>query len=92
MDLGGYTEVSRRCWRPGPQGASPSALVFTVAGMIGLMGVVTGVALCVNSLPQLPSAPGGLPVAFVLRRLLQARSLAEADLVLSLPHATSSTT
>ena len=90
MDLGGYTEGFAALLAPGPQGASPSALVFTVAGMIGLMGVnAAGVALCVNSLPQLPSAPGGLPVAFVLRRLLQARSLAEAsDLVLSLPHAT----
>ena len=58
--------------------------------MIGLMGVnAAGVGVCVNALPQLPSAPRGLPVAFVLRRLLQATSLAEAaDLVLSLPHAT----
>jgi hypothetical protein len=54
------------------------------------MGVnAAGLGVCVNSLPQLPSAGEGVPVAFVLRRLLQARGLAEAaDLVQSLPHAT----
>ena len=84
MDLGGYTEGFAALLSP------PQALVFTVAGMIGLMGVnASAVAVCVNSLPQLPSAPEGLPVAFVLRRLLQAACLAEAaDLALTLPHAT----
>lgn len=90
MDLGGYTDGFQALLATGADGDRPAALVFTVAGMIGLMGVnAAGVAVCVNSLPQLPSAPVGLPVAFVLRRLLQARSLAEAaDLALKLPHAT----
>lgn len=90
MDLGGYTEGFGELLAPAATPGAPAALVFTVAGMIGLMGVnAAGVAVCVNSLPQLPSAPQGLPVAFVLRRLLQASSLTEAsDLVLSLPHAT----
>lgn len=90
MDLGGYTDGHQvLLWISGEGGRS-AALVFTVAGMIGLMGVnAAGIGVCVNSLPQLPSAPSGLPVAFVLRRLLQAESLAEAcDLVTSLPHAT----
>jgi hypothetical protein len=54
------------------------------------MGVnAAGVGVCVNSLPQLPSARQGLPVAFVLRRLLQARSADEAcRFVTALPHAT----
>lgn len=90
MDLGGYTEGFAALLAPTASPGQPSALAFTVAGMIGLMGVNSaGVAVCVNSVPQLPSAPIGLPVAFVLRRLLQAHSLAEAsDLVASLPHAT----
>jgi hypothetical protein len=90
MDLGGYTDGFQALLAPAADGDRPAALVFTVAGMIGLMGVnAAGVGVCVNSLPQLPSAPQGLPVAFVLRRLLQATSLAEAaELVLSLPHAT----
>ena len=90
MDLGGYTEGYSAILSFGRTPAQPDALVFTVAGMIGLMGVnAAGVGVCVNSLPQLPSASEGLPVAFVLRRLLQAPTFTEAcDLVLNLPHAT----
>ncbi len=90
MDLGSYTDGHQALLSIAAEGNRPAALVFTVAGMIGLMGVnAAGVGVCVNSLPQLPSAPRGLPVAFVLRRLLQARSLAAAcDLVTGLPHAT----
>jgi isopenicillin-N N-acyltransferase-like protein len=90
MDLGTYTDGAQAVLAIGASGEQPAALVFTTAGMIGLMGVnAAGVGVCVNSLPQLPSAPQGLPVAFVLRRLLQAMSLGEAaGLVQSLPHAT----
>ncbi len=90
MDLGAYTEGHQVLLRIAGHGRAPGALVFSVAGMIGLMGVnAAGVGVCVNSIPQLPSAPEGVPVAFVLRRLLQARSLAEAaEVVLAIPHAT----
>jgi len=90
MDLGGYTDGAQVMLEIAGEGRSPDALVFSTAGMLGLMGVnAAGVGVCVNSLPQLPSAPEGLPVAFVLRCLLQARSLAAAaDLVQTLPHAT----
>ena len=73
MDLGAYTDGFQALLEI-DDGEAPAALVFTAAGMIGLIGVnAAGVGVCVNSLPQLPSAPQGLPVAFVLRRLLQAR-------------------
>ena len=90
MDLGAYTDGHQALLRIGADARGPAALVFTVAGMLGLMGVnAAGVGVCVNSIPQLPSAPRGVPVAFVLRRVLQARSLAEAvDLMFALPHAT----
>lgn len=90
MDLGAYTDGCQALLSIAGEGGRPDALVFTVAGMIGLMGAnAAGVGVCVNSLPQLPSAPQGLPVAFVLRRLLQAASAEEAcELVVSLPHAT----
>lgn len=90
MDLGAYTDGHQVVLRIAGDGAKPGALLFSVAGMIGLMGVnAAGVGVCVNSLPQLPSAPEGVPVAFVLRRLLQARSLAEAvEVVTTIPHAT----
>ncbi|MBL8769870.1 MAG: hypothetical protein JNK30_00690 [Phenylobacterium sp.] len=90
MDLGAYTDGHQVMLRIAADGDRPAALVFTTAGVIGLMGVNdAGVGVCVNSLPQLPAAPHGLPVAFVLRRLLQARSVTEAaELACTLPHAT----
>jgi hypothetical protein len=90
MDLGAYTDGHQALLRIASDARGPAALVFTVAGMVGLMGVnAAGVGVCVNSIPQLPSAATGVPVAFVLRRLLQARGLAEAvDLMFGLPHAT----
>lgn len=90
MDLGGYTEGAQALLRIAPGENEPEALVFTLAGMIGLMGVnAAGLGVCVNSLPQLASRPTGVPVAFVVRRLLQSRSLAEAAMALqTLPHAT----
>ena len=90
MDLGAYTDGHQVTLRIAAEGDQPAALIFTTAGMIALMGVNSaGLGVCVNSLPQLPSAPEGVPVAFMARRLLQARSLAEAsELVLALPHAT----
>jgi hypothetical protein len=90
MDLGDYTDGHQVVLRIGPDGEKPGALVFTTAGVIALMGVNdAGVGVCVNSLPQLPSAPEGVPVAFVIRRLLQARNLDEAsEWVQAMPHAT----
>lgn len=90
MDLGQYTDGHQVTLRIAPDGERPGALVFTTAGVIALMGVNdAGIGVCVNSLPQLPSAPEGVPVAFVIRRLLQARSVEEAaEWVQAMPHAT----
>jgi hypothetical protein len=90
MDLGAYTDGAQALLQIEGFDGAPAAFVFTVAGVIGLMGVnAAGVGVCVNSLPQLPSAPTGVPVAFVVRRLLQARRLDEAvRLVTTIPHAT----
>jgi isopenicillin-N N-acyltransferase-like protein len=89
MDLGGYTDGHQVLMRIAPQGAEPAALVFTIGGMIGLMGVNgRGVGVCVNALPQLPHSERGLPVAFMIRRLLQESSASAAARVVStLPHA-----
>ncbi|MBX3483416.1 C45 family peptidase [Phenylobacterium sp.] len=90
MDLGAYTDGHQVLLRIAAAEGRPGALVFSIAGMIGLLGVnAAGVGVCVNSIPQVPSAPEGVPVAFMIRRLLQATSLAEASvLVQTLPHAT----
>lgn len=64
-------------------------LVFTSAGMIGLMGLNRhGIGVCVNTLSQLGVSRSGLPVAFAMRGAL-ARSNAgdAADFLLRVPHA-----
>src|SRR5436190_7330383 len=64
-------------------------VVLTAAGMIGLTGCSSaGVGVCVNTLSMLNHSPDGLPVAFVVRGLLERRSLAGAEAFLrAVPHA-----
>lgn len=90
MDLGGYTDGHQRILRMSGKDEQDASLIFTIGGMIALMGVnARGLAVCVNALPQLPCASEGVPVAFIIRKLLAADGLAEASrLVQSLPHAT----
>jgi len=90
MDLGGYTDGHQYLMRIAGSATEPAAIIFTIGAMIALMGVNSaGICVCVNSLPQLPAAPQGLPVAFVIRGLLRAASVAQAvDFVCSVRHAT----
>lgn len=90
MDLGGYTAGHQILYRLSNDDAVPGALIPSVGCMIGLLGVNTsGIAVCVNSIPQLPSQREGLPVAFMIRKLLQTTSLGAAlDQIGSVPHAT----
>lgn len=90
MDLGAYTDGLQMLVRHSADSHGPAQLVFTLAGHLGLMGVnEAGVALCCNSLPQLPSARKGIPVAFAVRRVLEAHNAQEASaIVRSLDHAT----
>lgn len=71
------------------QGADHQSLLFTSAGMIGLMGVSgRGLGICVNTLSQLAVNPYGLPVAFVMRgALAQGSVAAAADFLDRVPHA-----
>lgn len=64
-------------------------IVFTSAGMIGLMGVSgRGLGVCVNTLNQLGVDPRGLPVAFVMRGALATGSPdAAARFLQTVPHA-----
>jgi isopenicillin-N N-acyltransferase like protein len=64
-------------------------VVLTAAGMIGLTGCNSdGLGVCVNTLSMLHHFGEGLPVAFVLRGLLERRSLAGAETFLhTVPHA-----
>jgi isopenicillin-N N-acyltransferase like protein len=64
-------------------------VVLTAAGMIGLTGGNSdGLGVCVNTLSMLNHSADGLPVAFVVRGLLERRSLAGAEEFLrAVPHA-----
>jgi isopenicillin-N N-acyltransferase-like protein len=90
MDLGGYTDGHQVVLRIGPSPTESGALIFTISSMIALMGVnANGIAVCVNAVPQLPAMAEGVPVAFVIRRLLQAATLDEAvSIIRTIPHAT----
>jgi len=90
MDLDPFTDGHQLLLTIAATPAEPAALVFTVGGMVALMGVnASGVVVCVNALPDLPGRPEGLPVAFVIRKLLQQSSADAADAWLAgVPHAT----
>ena len=90
MDLGGYTDGHQILYRLASRESEPGALIFSVSGMIALFGVNTRrIGVCVNSLPQLPAARHGLPVAFMVRKLLQANTLRDAvETLRTVPHAT----
>jgi hypothetical protein len=70
-------------------GEAGTSVVLTAAGMIGLTGVNSaGVGVCVNTLPMLRHSRDGLPVAFVMRGVLERESAAAAAAFLGhVPHA-----
>lgn len=58
---------------------SPSEMAFTAAGLTVATGMnAAGVGVCVNSIMDRPTAPTGLPVAFVIRGVLSKTNAADA--------------
>ncbi len=90
MDLGRHTDGHQVMLRVAPEQGLPGAMIFTVGNMIGLMGVNSrGLGLCLNSIPQLGAQTKGVPVAFMVRKILQSASLQDAVKVIEeTPHAT----
>ncbi|MEO3999497.1 C45 family peptidase [Mesorhizobium sp. CAU 1732] len=88
MDLSGWHDGAQALLRF-PDRDGNETLVFTSAGMIGLMGVSTGgLGICVNTLSQLRTSRTGLPVAFVMRGALGCSDASEAvSFLRSVPHA-----
>ena len=88
MDLGPNSEGTQAVLRI-REDDGREVLVVTRAGMVGLMGANdTGLGVCVNALTLLRHDASGLPVAFVMRGMLERRSLAEAKaFVEGVPHA-----
>lgn len=89
MDIDSFRDGAQALLRI-ERDAGPDQLVFTYAGMIGLTGCnADGLAVVVNNLDMLPASRAGLPVAFVMRGILERRALADAvDFVSEAPHAT----
>ena len=70
-DIGGYLDGFQTVLHIKNEGSDVEAFVFTYAGFIAACGMNNkGVGICVNSLPQLNYAKGGLPIAFVIRGVL----------------------
>ena len=78
LDLRAYLEGGQAVISTATNGG-PRTTVMTICGMIGLCGAnEAGVGVAVNTLWQLPSAADGLPVACVMRGILQQPNLAAA--------------
>ncbi|MBL0025797.1 MAG: hypothetical protein IPO98_12740 [Saprospiraceae bacterium] len=71
MDLEKYTDGFQVLMRLNRTAKSPEQLILTYPGLIALNGLnEDGIGVCVNTLMQLKAAPSGLPVAFVIRHIL----------------------
>lgn len=89
MDLPLPMGGSQVALRIAASGDDAAQIVFTAAGLIGLLGVNRlGVACCVNTLARLPWSRSGMPVAFVIREVLRRPDAEAAGRYLaSIPHA-----
>ena len=73
MDLESFRDGYQTVLRVDAENSSlPEQLIFSHAGMVGLCGLnAAGVAISCNNLSQLSHATSGVPVAFVVRAILQ---------------------
>ena len=79
MDLRAYLDGGQAVISTARDGG-PRTTVMTICGMIGLCGANdAGLGVVVNTLWQLPSAPDGLPVACIMREILEHRGVATAS-------------
>jgi len=71
MDLENYTDGFQVLMRLNRTDRSPEQLILTHPGLIALNGLnEVGIGVCVNTLMQLKASTTGLPVAFVIRRII----------------------
>ncbi len=71
MDIEAYTDGYQVLLRIARHGDRPEQLILTHPGCIALNGMnETGIGACMNTLMQLKANTTGLPVAFIVRRML----------------------
>ncbi len=89
MDIEAYTDGYQVLLRIARNGNHPEQLILTHPGCIALNGLnETGIGACMNTLMQLKANTTGLPVAFIVRRILS--STDKDDLltfIQNVPHA-----
>lgn len=79
MDINPWSEGKQIVLHTRNSGSFPDVLLFSIAGSIGLNGVNrAGLGVTCNTLASLKNGITGLPVLFVLRKLLQQTSIEEA--------------
>lgn len=72
MDLEGFRDGFQTILHIKPDSSSPESLVLTHAGLIGLNGMSNrSIGICCNTLSQLMPCRDGLPVACVVRGVLE---------------------
>ena len=72
MDIPKFYDGSQTLLFMSASGSEAEDCVWTVAGAIGFMGVNGhGVGVCCNTVSQLASSRDGLPVAFIVRTILE---------------------
>lgn len=89
MDIMSWAEGRQALLRVMPTDSTPEALVFSIAGSIGLNGLnANGVGVTCNTLSQLNYASDGLPVAFIVRSILASQTAQDAEaFIRSIKHA-----
>jgi len=71
MDLENYTDGYQVLIRLNRNENQPEQLILTYPGLIALNGLnETGIGVCVNTIMQLNASATGLPVAFIIRRII----------------------
>ncbi len=81
MDLENYTDGFQTLIHLDPGGSGPKQMILTHPGLIALNGMNDhGIGVCVNTLMPLNASSEGLPVAFIIRRLL---SMTDRDQILA---------
>lgn len=89
MDIESYTDGYQVLVRLTKTDKRPEQLILTHPGLIALNGMnETGIGACMNTLMQLKASNTGLPVAFIVRRILGSTDKEDLlQFIQSVPHA-----
>ena len=89
MDIESYTEGHQILIRLSRTNERPEQFILTHPGCIALNGMnETGVGACMNTLMQLKASTNGLPVAFIVRRILNSTDKKDLlNFIQTVPHA-----